>query len=360
MRSSAATLRILLSKLIRFEGGPRVKAWHFSTQSLPQNRQLRGWCDVMRRLHIPIGLTPAAGAFRGAVWCVDSPLGMQFALVDAQPQQIGGRYLDQPAAIWLTLLLEGEARLSYEGHTIDLQPGDIAYGPTFADATLSFTSNFRQLFVNVQRLMLDPRVFAPLALKLGYLSGRTGINQVLSGMLRALADVIGEISSEDLRPVELSLTEFLITALGDEKRVFGLGGVTGARASRLHRICQGIEAVLGNPALTLGMVAERERVSSRYLQKLFTEAGNSFSHYLRTRRLDRCRVDLISPLHAELSISEICFRWGFNSSAHFSRVFHQEFGVSPRDYRRLRGVAVVHPAARAVAANDGQPAAEAS
>jgi AraC-like DNA-binding protein len=342
MRSLAATERILLSNL--------MKAWHFTTQSCPQNRQLRAWCDVMRRLCIPIGLTPGIGSFRGAVWCVDSPLGMQFARVDAQPQEIGGRYLDQPPAIWLTVLLEGEASLSYEGHTIDLQPGDIAYGPTFADATLHFTSDFRQLFVNVKRLMLDPRVFAPLALKLGYLSGRTGINQVLSGMLRSLADVIADISSEDLRPVELSLTEFLITALGDEKRVFGLGGVTGARASRLHRICQGIEAVLGNPALTLGMVAERERVSSRYLQKLFTEAGNSFSHYLRTRRLDRCRVDLISPLHAELSISEICFRWGFNSSAHFSRVFHQEFGVSPRDYRRLRGVPSAHsglPAAKA-------------
>jgi AraC-like DNA-binding protein len=343
MRSLAATALILLSKRFGFEGGARLKAWHFTTQSCPQNRQLRAWCDVMRRLCIPIGLTPGVGSFRGAVWCVDSPLGMQFARVDAQPQEIGGRYLDQPAAIWLTLLLEGEARLSYEGHTIDLQPGDIAYGPTFADATLRFTSDFRQLFVNVKQLMLDPRVFAPLALKLGYLSGRTGINQVLSGMLRSLADVIADISSEDLRPVELSLTEFLITALGDEKHVFGLGGVTGARASRLHRICQGIEAVLGNPALTLGMVAERERVSSRYLQKLFTEAGNSFSHYLRTRRLDRCRVDLISPLHAELSISEICFRWGFNSSAHFSRVFHQEFGVSPRDYRRLRGVPGTHP-----------------
>ena len=208
----------------------------------------------MRRLCIPIGLTPGVGTFRGDVWCVDSPLGMQFARVDAQPQEIGGRYLDQPPAIWLTLLLEGEARpASYEGHSIDLKPGDIAYGPTFADATLRFTSDFRQLFVNVKRLMLDPRVFAPLALKLGYLPGRTGINQVLSGMLRSLADVIAEISSEDLRPVELSLTEFLITALGDEKRVFGLGGVTGARASRLHRICQGIEDwCSGNPALTLG------------------------------------------------------------------------------------------------------------
>jgi AraC-like DNA-binding protein len=156
-------------------------------------------------------------------------------------------------------------------------------------------------------------------------------------MLRSVAEAIDEISSEDLRAVELSLTEFLITALGGEKGVFGLGGVAGARATHLHRICQGIEAVLGNPGLTLAMVARRERVSTRYLQKLFTEAGNSFTHYLRTRRLERCRADLISPLHADLSISEICFRWGFNGSAHFSRTFHKEYGLSPRDYRRLGG-----------------------
>lgn len=293
----------------------------------------------MARLCLPIGGLPNTPSFRGEVWCIDSPLGMQFARVEADPHEISGRYLDQPAGIWLTLLIEGKARLAYEGEAVDLRPGDLAYGPTFADATLSFATPFRQLFVNVQRLTLNPRVFAPLSLRLGHLCGGSGINRVLSGMLRSVADVIDQVSPEDLRPVELSLTEFLIIALGGEKAVFGLGGVAGARATRLHRICQGIESVLGNPGLTLRMVAERERVSKRYLQKLFTEAGNSFSHYVRTRRLDRCRADLISSLHAELSISEICFRWGFNGSAHFSRAFRKEYGVSPRDYRRSHGIA---------------------
>ena len=314
-----------------------MKAWHFTTQMIPQHRQQRAWRDVMIRLRLPVGKLSGTGGFRGAISCIESPLGMQFALVDAEAHEIGGRYLDQPAAIWLTLLLDGKARLNYDDHALDLLPGDIAYGPTFADATLRFPADFRQLFINVQRLTLSPRVFAPLSLGLGCLRGQSGISRVLSSMLRSLADVIDEISPDDLRPVELALTEFLITALGGEKEAFGLGGVAGAKAFRLHRICQGIESVLGNPGLTLGMVAERERVSTRYLQKLFAAAGNSFSHYLRTRRLDRCRADLISPLHAELSISEICFRWGFNSSAHFSRAFHKEFGLSPRDYRQLAG-----------------------
>jgi transcriptional regulator GlxA family with amidase domain len=153
-------------------------------------------------------------------------------------------------------------------------------------------------------------------------------------MSLALADVVNEVLRRSW-PGGAGAHGILITALAGEKGV--LRPVAGARATRLHRICQGIEAVLGNPGLTLGMVAERESVSTRYLQKLFTEAGNSFSHYLRTRRLDRCRTDLISPMHADLSISEICFRWGFNGSAHFSRAFHNEYGLSPRDYRRLGG-----------------------
>jgi len=68
-----------------------------------------------------------------------------------------------------------------------LVPGDIAYGPTFADASLRFTTDFRQLFVNVQKLTLNPRVFAPLALNLGCLRGQSGISRVFSSMLRSLA-----------------------------------------------------------------------------------------------------------------------------------------------------------------------------
>ena len=311
-----------------------MNPWTFTTASLPDKEQYRAWREAMGRLCLPVGDLPVSGGFRGRISCIRSPLGIEFALVEGEPHSISGKYLDQPAAIWLTLLVEGQAVLSCEDLHIELVPGDIVYGPTFVEATLHFKSDFRQLFINVQRLILNPRYFAPLSLKVGHLRARSGINRVFSGMLHSLAEVIEEISPEQLRPVELSLTEFLLTSLDDEKSAFSLGGVRGARASHLHRICQRIETMLGEPNLTLSMVAEADKLSTRFLQKLFAEAGNTFIHYVRTRRLERCREDLLSPLHADLSISEICYRWGFNGSAHFSRVFRNEFGISPREYRR--------------------------
>lgn len=313
-----------------------MKSWKFTTASLPEHEQGRAWRDAMGRLCLPVGELPENAGFRGEIFCIESPLGMEFALVDAEPHEIAGSYPDQDAAIWLTLLLEGEATLSYKDQRLELVPGDIVYGPTYVEAFMRFSRDYRQLFVKVQRLILNPRVFAPLSLKLGHLPSQSGINHVFSGMLQSLAEVIEEIPPEQLRPVETALTEFLITGLGDEKSVFSLGGVSGARAHHLQRICQRIETLLCEPDLTIGMVAQAEGVSTRYLQRLFTEAGNSFIHYLRTRRLERCRADLASSLHADLSISEICFRWGFNGSAHFSRVFRKEYGMSPREYRRLQ------------------------
>jgi AraC-like DNA-binding protein len=101
----------------------------------------------------------------------------------------------------------------------------------------------------------------------------------------------------------------------------------------LQRLCQTIETLLPDPDLSLRRVADEEGVSPRYVQKLFASANETFSHYLRSRRLERCRIDLASPQHARLSISEICFRWGFNGSAHFSRAFREQYGRSPREFR---------------------------
>src|SRR5262249_35419954 len=59
--------------------------------------------------------------------------------------------------------------------------------------------------------------------------------------------------------------------------------------------------------------------------------------HLKMRRLERCRLDLGNAAMAHFSVSALCFRWGFNDAANFSRAFSARFGVSPRAYRAAPG-----------------------
>lgn len=315
-----------------------MKPWHFNTDALPETERRDAWADAMDRLCLPMGRFPDDGDFHGALSCMVSPLGIEFARIDASAHEISGTYPNQPSSIWLALLIEGDAELTDGERRFTVGPGDVTYGPSGVAATLTFTTDVRLLFIKVPQLALNQRLIAPLSLRVGYLPGQIGISLVFSSMLRSLAEGLDDITAEQLRPIELALTEFLITCVTHTENISSdisvLGGATSAKAAHLHRICQTIETLLSDPNLTPGRVAEEHGVSLRYLQKLFTLSGKTFSNYVRTRRLERCHAELVSPLYADLSITEICYRWGFNASAHFSRAFRAHYDISPREYRR--------------------------
>lgn len=315
-----------------------MKPWHFTTDSLPESLRHSAWAEAMNRLCLPIGEFPGDEDFRCAISCIVSPLGIEFARIEASAHEISGVYPNQPSSIWLVLLLEGTADLFDGKQHFEIAAGDMTYGPSGVPATLQFETDCRLLFIKVPELALSQRMIAPLSLNVGYLPGHSGISHVLSGMLHSLAAGLDDISEDELRPVELALTEFLITCLACEGKLSGgdtrVSDASAVRTAHLHRICQTIETWLGDPKLNPRRIADEHGISLRYLQKLFTLSGRTFSGYVRGRRLERCRNDLASPLYGHLSITEICYRWGFNASAHFSRTFREQFGMSPRDYRR--------------------------
>jgi AraC-like DNA-binding protein len=314
-----------------------VKAWSFSTDSHPRAERAEAWREAMSRLGLPIeGLSDGEPASASVV-CLTSPLGIEFALVEAGAQAISGRRTGQPAAVWLAVLLGGQALLVTEDLAEDLSPGDIAYGPTGEAAALRLETRCRLMFVRAPRVALDHRLIAPFNLRVGRLDAAKGGAHILSALLRATADNLEDLTVDQLRPVELSLTEFLAICLIERGAASGEPSGGGASSAHLQRLCQTIETLLPDPDLSLRRVADEEGVSSRYVQKLFASVDETFSHYLRTRRLARCRTDLASLQHARLSISEICFRWGFNGSAHFSRAFRDQYGMSPREFRQSEG-----------------------
>ena len=311
------------------------KAWRFSTEEVSKSQRVSAWRDAVARLNLPTGDIENEDDFQGQIDCLVSPLGIRLAVVEASAQKIGDDYPKQADALWLGVLLEGAARLNYRDERINLKTGDMIYGMTGgAKASLVFETRFRQIFINAPAPILNERFIAPLSQRLGYLPADGGVRRVFSDVLVAIANEIDELEDDQLRLLDHSFMEYLIACAIDESRVSLAADPYSVCTDNLHRFCQTIELLLHDLTLTPAKVAEAHGVSTRYLQESFAKVGRSFPDYVRKRRLERCRGDLTSPLFAQQSISEICYRWGFGTPARFSRAFRKMYGLPPREYRR--------------------------
>ncbi|MDO8290486.1 MAG: acetamidase/formamidase family protein [Parvibaculum sp.] len=335
-----------------------MDAWRFSTESYPKPDRYEAWQEALERLALkPTGHSTNDGAY-GVLSAVIAQSGMSFTRLTSTPQDLSAiQEINKEAGkdgVWVTSLLEGRVTFHDAGHDIKASAGDIVYGAVGSDTTFTLETNCRMVIVYIPRSAFRPRLMAPLPTKVIHLSGRAGIGHVLAGFLASVSEALEDLSVDQLRPIEMALPEFLMAGIFKQADTRALGGAAGVRAALLHRVCQTVEAQLGDPDLSLTQIAESHGISPRYVQKLFENVGQSFTRYIRYRRLERCRYDLESPIHNQLSISDICFRWGFNDAAHFSRAFRDQYNISPREYRRASPAE--REAGDAWVANRGKPA----
>ena len=90
---------------------------------------------------------------------------------------------------------------------------------------------------------------------------------------------------------------------------------------------------LADPMLSPHAVADAHHVSLRTLQGIFAGQGLTVTGWIRQRRLEACRRDLANPRLASVAVATVGRRWGFANAAHFSRLFRQAYGMSPRAFR---------------------------
>jgi len=122
---------------------------------------------------------------------------------------------------------------------------------------------------------------------------------------------------------------------------------------RLHDVLRFIETHLSDPKLSVAVVAKGCGISSRYLSLLLKQHGTPFSTMVWNKRLATAGQWLSTSKSGEASISEIAYRVGFKSPAHFSRMFKREFHVSPREYRTVP-VPTPAPEAQALVVDGGE------
>lgn len=232
----------------------------------------------------------------------------------------------------VSMLLSGSSILVQDGREVVMRAGDLSVYDTSRPYSLLFDEDFRNLIMMFPKDRLD--------LPIPFTEQLTAVS--LSREHQGLAPVVSAFLSQfpaQLMPLDARLRAKLAhTSLDLMSTLFS--SILDTDPTRrdphqvlLQKITAYIEHNLASPELTPGSIAAAHYISTRHLHSLFRQAETTVSSWIRERRLERCRADLLDPVLADRTVSAIAIRWGFPDAAHFSRVFKSTYGVSPSTLR---------------------------
>jgi len=228
--------------------------------------------------------------------------------------------------VMFTLNLEGE-RLFKDGTRLRAGQGRVVLEAGPGGATM--VAPARHVSLMVPRRALAPRV---LTAKGGVIPAANDTLQLLRSYLETLEQApLATPAVQGLAVAHVyDLVTMLLGATGDDA-VLARG--RGVRAARLVAIKNDIAAYLTEPDLSAVTVAQRNRITRRYLHRLFEEDGTTFSAFVLELRLARAERLLTDPRYAQRSVSMIGYDAGFGDLSYFYRSFRRRFGVTPTDLR---------------------------
>jgi AraC family transcriptional activator of tynA and feaB len=221
------------------------------------------------------------------------------------------------------------------GHQAALSAGDFTLCHGDAPYTYQLADGCQVMMLRVQANLLKERLPSPDYFCGRHLPASVGLTLAAGTLIASLCGQSStELSAEFQHRVASHLLDMIATsyAISFDSQVTNSSNVSAwyARA-KLH-----IEQHLRKPDLSPRSIADKLKLSPRYLRTIFASGNETVSTYILRRRLEECARQIEDPRWSGHSITEIAFSWGFNSAPHFTRSFRDRYGTSPRRYRDLR------------------------
>ncbi|RPF21853.1 helix-turn-helix domain-containing protein [Myceligenerans xiligouense] len=289
---------------------------------------------VVAGVFLPLDLSSSAPeSFRGVVRAVTvddvhvSDLHGGRHVVERTPRHAAH---DDLASFKLSLMVAGTSLLVQDGREALLRPGDLAVYDTRRPYTLEFDQEFRSLVVMFPQSRIELPAGMVRQLTAVRLGGDTGVGAIVAPFLGHLCDHMEQLERAPGTQLSHSALDLVSTMFATE---LGHSLRRDPHEELLEHIRAYIEERLGSTDLTPASIAAAHFISTRHLHALFHDTGTTVAAWIRQRRLERCRRDLITPRLADAPVSVLAARWGFVDAAHFSRAFKAEFGMPPREYR---------------------------
>lgn len=231
----------------------------------------------------------------------------------------------------LSLMLAGTGLLIQDNREAVLEPGDLAVYDTNRPYSLVFDETFRTMVVMFPKHLIElpPEVVGQLTAV--RMRGTDSVTSMVVPYLSQLAGNLEQLHGATGTRLTHSALDLVTTLFARELDLDRAGA--DPHHALLQRIRSHIDANLASTDLGPATVAAAHYISTRHLHGLFQSQGTTVSTWIRTRRLDHCRRDLMNPLYSDRAVAAIAARWGFVDAAHFSRAFKTAYGQSPSEAR---------------------------
>lgn len=236
----------------------------------------------------------------------------------------------EDSALKIYYVSSGTAVIRQEGREQTVEAGQLGVHDSMQPYQIWTETGFDSLIMVVPKTRLATLGAGYADLSAARFTAGDGAGRLVLPYLQGLAGGLDEVIRGQGRQIVRSTVD-LLTMLFASAVGTAAEGPGGRRARQREDIEGWIRDHLLDSDLSPGRIAAAHFMSTRALHALFAEAETTVGTVVRALRLERARELLI--LHPTWALAEVG-RWsGFADPSYFSRVFRQEFGMSPGEFR---------------------------
>lgn len=317
----------------------RLEGHHFCTENQPLTSRLEWLREVIGKEYANVEISPQQ----------DIPLfndmtiypwqqGMRLSPIHSNALKIE-RLSAEPTEVsqdcyFAVVLTSGQYTLKQAGREVLLHAGEMALYDATEPHSITMPESFSKILISIPRTILKQRLHNINQLTAIKIPTKSGVGAITSSLIQTTVnqlDTLGknqflELSDPILDMLTLSLNQLKPSSiqLSDNQQL------------ALLRVKHFIQQHYESSDLDPKMISAGVNLSIRYINNLFNKEDTSLMRFLTQYRLESSKRLLNNSFLAHKTITELAMQSGFNNMAHFSRIFKQHYGLSPRQYRTLK------------------------
>lgn len=311
------------------------RSLRLDTGLVPRASRLDFWNRVNTENFSEISVDPRSDPLRGILE-LRGQGALKMARVHSTAVVLHGGRFQRANGLLLHLQEAGSSLNSQLDRSSVLRVGDITFCDAGRPYTVQCTAPVQMIVIKIPYELLASRFASIDEFVTLQVDGTRGAGAILASFVRNAWVHCAELEKGDLDTGGAIVSAVLdlmalLRCSGSEDRLLP-GSATLHQEMRAY-----VQTRLADPSLSVSALAQAFGVTSRHVHRIFTEFGATPSNYILENRLNLAAARLRNSKDTA-NIIDIAFDSGFSDCTAFSRAFRKRYGLSPRDYRRERGI----------------------